>query len=377
MSTSTFDIIVIGLGATGSATLFHAARSGATVLGIDRFVCPHVQGSTHSESRIIRKCYAEGEQYLPLLSRAYTLWSELEQESATTFMHLGGCLNIGQPDSEMILSAQKAAIAGNIRHLLLSSNEVTKRYPGYRLPLDQVALVDLEAGYLQPELCVRAHLRKAAVHGAQCQFGTPVMSCKIQKGCVIVKTDLDTYEAARVILTTGAWMSDFVPIPLEIERVTNSWFAPMAPHFNPSNCPPFIMEDVTGQQSYGCPDLGYGVKVGLHYHEGQLATHPRNIKRSIEKEDELLAREVLDKIMPDAAGVCRKTTICMYSNTPDKHYLIDRLYGDSSQMIVGSACSGHGFKASSAVGESLAALALDQSPPVDLAPFQWRWPTKT
>lgn len=367
---------MIGLGAAGSAALFHVARMGATVLGIDRFVCPHTHGSTHSESRIIRKSYSEGAQYLPLLNRAYTLWSELENASATKLMYLGGCLNIGQPDSEMVRAAQKTAIAGNTRHQLLSSDEVNQRYPGYRLQPDQVALVDLEAGYIQPELCVRTHLRSAALHGAQCQLGTPVLSCRVQQGRVVVKTDLDIFEAPRVILAAGAWMRDFAPIPLMIERVTNSWFTPTGSHFTPAQCPPFIMEDVTGLKSYGCPDLGSGIKVGLHY-AGQIVTHPKEINRKVGLEDEARAREVLERIMPEAAGVCRKTTVCMYSNTPDKHYLIDRMYGDNEHIIVGSACSGHGFKASSAVGESLAALALDQPPPVDLSPFKWRWPIKS
>ena len=328
-----------------------------------------------ARAELYEKAIPRGHNICHCSTRAYTLWSELENISATKLMYLGGCLNIGQPDSEMVRAAQKTAIAGNIRHLLLSSDEVNQRYPGYRLPSDQVALVDLEAGYIQPELCVRTHLRRAAVHGAQCRFGTPVLSCQVQQSRVIVKTDLDTFEAPRVILTAGAWMRDFASVPLMIERVTNSWFTPTGSHFTPAQCPPFILEDTTGLKSYGCPDLGSGIKVGLHY-AGQVVTHPKEMSQKVGLEDEARARGVLEKVMPGAAGMCRKTTVCIYSNTPDKHYLIDRMYGDDEHVIVGSACSGHGFKASSAVGESLAALALDKSPPVDLSPFKWRWPVK-
>ena len=367
-------MIVIGLGAAGSAALCHAARRGADVLGIDRFVPPHICGSTHSESRLIRKAYSEGTQYLPLLTRAYSLWSELEEETSTRLMHLVGCLTIGHPESSMILSAQKSAVEGNIHHRLLSSDEVHQHYPAYRLNPDQVALLDLEAGYMQPELCVRAHLRRAAVHGAKCQFGTPVLSCTRQKSHITVRTASDTFEASQIILTAGAWMRDFAPVPLMVERVTNSWFLPTGSHCTPEHCLPFIMEESDGTKSYGCPDLGSGFKVGMH-HAGQLVSHPEYVNRTVFPEDEARVRRVLETILPEAAGACQKTAICMYSNTPDKNYVIDRLNGNDPRVVVGSACSGHGFKASSAVGESLAALALHESPPVDLSPFQWRWET--
>ena len=376
MNRSCFDVIVIGLGAAGSAALFHASRAGASALGIDRFVPPHALGSTHGESRIIRKAYPEGSQYLPILNRAYTLWEELEQKWDTRLMHLGGCLTIGHADSQMIQAAHKNAVDGKIRHLLLSADEVHRRYPAYHLTPEQVALVDLEGGYLHPELCVRTHLQKAAAYGARCQFGTPVLSCvSRQQGHVVVKTDLDTFEASQVILSTGAWTHDFAPVPVVIERVTNSWFMPIeGALFTSANCPPFMMEEASGEISYGCPNLGHGVKVGLHY-AGSHVSHPDAIDRTVVPEDRARVHRILKKIMPKAAGVCLKTTVCMYSNTPDKHYLIDRLWGNDPHITVGSACSGHGFKVSSAVGESLAALALDLPSPIDLSPFRWRWPT--
>ncbi len=371
MSSSGYDVIVIGLGAAGSAALYHCALSGASVLGIDRFVSPHDQGSTHSESRIIRKAYAEGAQYLPLLTRAYALWEDLEQVSSTKLMHLAGCLTIGNAGSEMIRSSQNSAVVGQIKHLMLSSDEVHQRYPAYRLLPDQVALVDLEAGYIHPELCVRSHLKQAAIHGARCQFGTPVASCLPTKDHVIVKTNTEVYATQRVILTAGAWMRDFVSLPLAIERVTNSWFRSTNSHVHPAHCPPFIMDGVGGVQSYGFPDLGNGIKVGLH-HAGPLVSHPDHLDRTIYPEDQASVRMILDTILPNAVGECLRTNVCMYSNMPDKNYLIDRLKGQDQRFIVGSACSGHGFKTSSAVGESLAALALDTSPPVDLSPFCWR-----
>ncbi len=370
---STFDVIIVGLGAAGSAALYHTARMGATVLGIDRFIPPHIYGSTHSESRLIRKAYLEGAKYLPLLNRSYTLWNELEEKSSNKLMHLVGCLTISQPESTSIRTARNTAEIGKIRHLVLSPDEVRQRYPAYRLRSDQVALLDQEAGYIQPELCVRTHLQRAVAHGAKCQFGTPVLSCTREKNHVVVKTEQDMFTASQVILTAGSWIRDFAPVPVEINRVTNSWFLPTGPHCTPRNCPPFIMEEADGSNNcYGCSDLGYGFKIGLH-HPGKPILHPDDLDRTTHPEDEIRVRSILKTILPEAAGKCLNTRVCMYSNTPDKDYLIDRLHGDDPHFIVGSACSGHGFKVSSAVGESLAALALKKSPPVDLSPFKWRW----
>jgi len=366
----TFDVIIIGLGASGSSALYHVAKTGASVLGIDQFVPPHTYGSTHSESRIFRKAYFEGTEYLPLLRRAYSLWLSLENESSTTLMHPVGCLTIGDADSDMIRQAKKSGEMVEANYRLLSSKEVHERYPAYRLNDRQVALVDFEAGYLQPELCVRTYLRRAAAHRAQCLFGEPVITCATRENGVLITTTNHKFEARKVILTAGAWMRDFVEIPMEIERVTNSWFRPVGLNCIPSTCPPFIYCDDQGDYSYGCPDLGYGFKIGLH-HKGPTISHPNALDRNTTLHDMDPVLRVVEQIIPEAAGACLKTTVCMYSNLPDYRFLIDYLRGDDPTVVVGSACSGHGFKASSAIGECLAALALGDPPPVDLSPFSW------
>jgi len=367
-----FDVIIVGLGASGSSALYHVARSGAKVLGIDQFVPPHHFGSTHSESRIYRKAYFEGTQYLPLLNRAYSLWSSLENESSTTLMYPVGCLTIGPSDSSFIKQAQTCAKEANINYLLLSPNEAQKRYPAYQLPDNYKALLDIDAGYIQPEICVQTYLRYASIHGAKCLFGNTVTSCVASGNQVKIITDSQTLVSNKVILTAGAWIRDFVSIPMEIERVTNSWFQPNGPNCSPSNCPPFIFCDDQGNHSYGCPDLGAGFKVGLH-HKGPTVSHPDNLDRITTLYDVDPVHRVLANLIPEAAGKYLKTSVCMYSNLPDHLYLIDYLEGNNPNIIVGSACSGHGFKASSAVGESLASLALEHPPPVDLSSFSWKW----
>ncbi len=373
MSARAFDVIVIGLGAAGSATLYHLARSGARVLGLDRFAPPHPHGSTHSESRIIRKAYFEGAQYLPLLTRAYELWSELEDDAGTELVNLIGCLNIGPPESHLVGGAVASADAIGANCEVLEAGQVMTRFPGYRLPRDHLSVLDLEAGFIRPERCITAHLKLARAHGAEVRLDNPVQSWLPNGSGVTVSTRVESFASHRVVLTAGAWMRDFAKVPLVIERVTNSWFAPVGPGYKASECPVFIFEDADGVRSYGFPDLGSGVKVGLH-HQGSLHRHPDEVPRVITPDDEAQVRHVVERLLPNAAGIGLRTSVCLYSNTPDKDYLIDFLPQSDRRVVIGSACSGHGFKASSAVGEQLAALAMEKIPKVDTTPFAWRWP---
>ena len=373
MKRQMYDVIVVGLGAAGSAAAYHLAKKNVRVLGLDRYAPPHIHGSTHSESRIIRRAYFEGARYGPMLNRAYELWASLEQESNQRLIHFCGCLNIGPRQSGLVTKAQSTAAGLGLDLEILTPGEVNQRFPGYDPPEECVAVYEDGAGFIQPELCVEAHLKLARSHGAHLHYGEPASSWRSDSKSVSVTTSRGTYTADAMINATGAWMSEFSRVPVKIERVTNTWFAPVAPLFSPSQCPVFIYEDLHGGHSYGCPDVGFGVKVGLH-HVGPVHAHPDEVSRITTAQDETGPRRVVEELMPQAACQSLNTRVCLYTNTPDKHYLIDYEEGNHERVIVGSACSGHGFKMSSAVGEALAALALDQQPPVDVSPFCWRWP---
>lgn len=373
MKQPVYDVIVAGLGAVGSAALYHLARRKVRVLGLDRFFPPHIYGSTHNESRIIRKAYFEGPQYGPLLNRAYELWHELELETDQRLVGFCGCLNIGPRDSSLVEKAKSTASSLGIDLEMLNPDDVNARFSGYELPEDSVAVFEKDAGYIMPESCVEAQLDLAKAHGAHCGLGEPVRTWTSDASGVTVTTDVGTYIARSVVITAGAWLRELADVPVKVERVTNSWFAPTAPLFEPDQCPVFIYEDDSGGHSYGCPDLGRGVKVGLH-HVGPTFDHPDDICRQTTPEDEAGARHIVSQLMPQAAGSTLQTRVCLYTNTPDLHYLIDFLDGRNKQVVVGSACSGHGFKMSSAVGEALATFALGEQPKIDLSPFRWRWP---
>lgn len=367
-----YDTIVLGLGAVGSAAAYHLARRGRRVLGLDRFAPPHTYGSSHGGSRIIRKAYFEGAMYVPLLDRAYVLWRELEREADTTLLHLTGGLMIGGKDSTLIRGARESAEAHGIPHELLPAGTVQARFPAFRLPDDHVALWEPEAGWLDPEACIRAHLDAARRHGADLHVDEPAIAWHADAEGVEVTTGRAAYRARTLAVCAGGWMKELVPdldLLLRVERQVNGWFRPKADArvLAPERCPVYLWEYAPGFLLYGFPDLGRGVKAGLHHH-GVCVDHPDALQRDVEAGDVEALRGVLRRLLPGADGPLVHAATCFYTNTPDEHYAIGRHPRDA-RVVVASACSGHGFKASSAVGEAVADLVEGGPAHVDLAPF--------
>ena len=371
-----YNVIVVGLGAVGSAAAYHLARRGQRVLGLDRFAPPHTAGSTHGGSRIIRKAYFEGDRYVPLIERAYALWEELETASGASLLHITGGLNIGPVRGRIAAGAQATAEKHGLMHEMLSAAEARTRFPAFRVPDDHVCVWEADAGWLHPEACLEAHLDQARQHGATLQYEGPVTAWHIDGGGVQVTTTKATYRADRLVLCAGGWIKDLLTrldAVLVIERQVNGWFHPQAhpAHFEPSTCPVYLWEYAPDRVLYGFPNLGHGVKAGIH-HQGERVPHPGALQRDPTDADLSNLRKVLGTLLPDAVGALADAAVCFYTNTPDEHYLIDR-HPVHPQVVYASACSGHGFKASNAVGEVLADLALDRTPQVDIEAFRWRW----
>ena len=368
------ETIVIGLGAVGSAALYHLTQMGVRARGLDRFAPPHTMGSTHGGSRIIRKAYAEGSQYLPLLRRAYTLWQDLQQQWDEDLYDLCGGLNIGRSGSEFVESARRSAEIMGSPCEYMSAGEARSAWPAFHIPDDCAVLFDAEAGYIRPERCVAAHLALASRAGAAIEPGEEVVAWSPDGSGFSVRTQRRSYLADRVIICSGAWVADLVPElrpVLKIERVTNTWFSPRAgaQQLGPDRCPVFMYEYEGRNLLYGLPDLGRGVKAGLHY-AGRLHDHVSGVDRRVRADDEAATRAKLEGLLPQAAGEAAHSAVCLYTNTPDKHYFIGAL---RPGVAAASACSGHGFKVSSAVGEALARLSAGERPAVSVDAFQWRW----
>jgi sarcosine oxidase len=372
-----YDAIIVGLGAMGSATAFHLARRGARTLGLDRYRVPHTLGSSHGRSRIIRQAYFEHPQYVPLVRRAYECWTELEQLSKRSLFVRTGGLMLGRPDSDVVRGALLSAREHDLAHESLSSRDLRSRFPLFHVADDTVAVWEPDAGFLRPESCIEAHLALAASHGATLSFDEPVLSWSITKDGVRVVTSRDSYSAKRLVMASGAWTSELVPagtVPLVVERCVQHWFD--APHdrlrFDSNHFPVFIWELAEGAAWYGIPSDANatdspGVKLALH-HQGATSSHPDQIDRVVSDSDVSEVRALVQRFLPDADGPVRESAVCLYTNTPDEDFVIDSP-ADQPALLVVSACSGHGFKFSSAIGEAVAQTLLDGGSALDLSPF--------
>jgi sarcosine oxidase len=344
-----YDVVVVGLGAMGSSAAYHLARRGQRVLGLDAFAAGHTQGSSHGESRIIRMAYFEHPSYVPLLRRAYALWEATQAEVGRELLRLTGGLFIGQPHSPLVEGSLLSARTHGLAHEVLSGDDLRARFPALRPAEGEIGVFEECAGVLFPERCIEACLSLAAAEGAELRHSEPVREWQAHADEVEVRTERGTYTAGRLVLTLGAWTSKFLGLPLRVERIPVVWLEPR----QPLELPIYIWD--TGQSVfYGVPHLDWpGAKVGRH-HAG-LVVDPDTLDRQATVADEEPIRAFVESRLPDLAGPTAKRLVCLYTNTPDEHFLIDRL---DDAVVFAAGFSGHGFKFASVVGEILADLAL-------------------
>ena len=367
-----YEVIVAGLGAMGSAALYHLARAGVRVVGIDRFTPPHAMGSSHGRSRIIREAYFEDPLYVPLVQHAYELWGALQRESGREILVRTGGVMIGPPDGTVTVGALRSARQHGLPHERLTAAQLHERIPGFRPTVDMIGVWEPRAGYLVPETAIAAHLSLAEGHGARLAVSEAIVDWRATADGVEVTTSNGVHHADRLVLTLGAWLSGMLrdlELPLAVERNVPYWFKPARPTtlFDRGHFPIWLCEYAPGRVWYGFPDDGHGVKVALH-HQGTLAD-PDALRRDVGPDEIAYIRALVRAFMPDADGPLAETAVCMYTNTPDEHFLIDR-HPAHPRVIVASPCSGHGFKFSSAIGEQLALLAIGERPRFDLSPFR-------
>ncbi|MFN0305301.1 MAG: N-methyl-L-tryptophan oxidase [Burkholderiales bacterium] len=367
-----FDVIVVGLGAMGASAAMQLATRGHSVLGIDAHAPPHNLGSHHGESRIIRKAYYEHPSYVPLLDRTFALWTELAAEGNHRLMTLTGGLMIGRPDGELVSGVLESARQHKLRHTMLSPDQLADRIPVFRLDRDMVAVLEPDAGILYPETCVRLFLDRAKSKGARIQTSEAAIEWHAGADGVSVKTDRASYRASRLVLSAGAWLGQLVPAlrpNLMVERQVVIQVTPRADaaRFRPDQLPIFCLEEADMRFFYGIPDLGNGLKVGQH-HAGLTYGSAEEVDRTVNDQDIDIVREFLARHMPHGNGPLVSSVVCLYTNTPDIHFALDYL-PDEPDVVVASACSGHGFKFAPVVGEIIADLVEGKRPAFDLSMF--------
>jgi sarcosine oxidase len=372
MGRSQYDVIVVGVGGMGSAACYHLAARGLSVLGIDRFSIPNTLGSSHGGSRIIRLAYYEHPSYVPPLRRAYRLWRELEQSSGRRLLLMTGVINAGPEEGRVFAGALRSSREHGLRHEVLSAAAASRRWPALRLPPAALLLVEPEGGILLPELCVSAHAEAARAAGAVILQGVPVLGWQPAGEGVEVRTGTSVHRANRLVITAGPWNSDLLGPAfaglLQPERQVVAWLRPSRPEwFAFGRLPVWIVEAEAGE-FYGFPMHGIpGFKLGRFGHRRENV-HPDTMNRSIEPEDEEVLRAFAARYFPAADGPAAHLETCLFTNTPDHHFLVDR-HPDHSQVVIAGGFSGHGFKFCSVLGEIVADLVTDQDPSFDLSLF--------
>jgi sarcosine oxidase len=370
---TTFDVIVAGVGAMGAQTCWHLARRGQRVLGLDRYDIPNAMGSSHGVNRIIRLAYFEHPLYVPILRRAYELWRETGDLAGEQLLYITGSLDIGAAGSPVVEGSLASCRQHGLPHELLSSSEIASRFPGDRLPDGFVGVHQPDGGFVASERAIVTAANLAMDAGATLRAREAILGFEPLAGGdgVRVVTERGTYEAGRLVLSTGAWIGEHIPALKTIsvpERQTLGWFRPKRPeHFRFGAFPVSNLKSDLGH-FYQFPVWSMpGFKIGLYHHLGEKGPADR-LSRDPNAADEAALRRGLQAFFPDADGDVLTLRTCLFTNTPDEHFILDRLPGTPA-VIVASPCSGHGFKFSAAIGEILADMAMDRAPSFDLSPF--------
>ncbi len=364
-------VLVVGLGAAGSAAALTLARRGARVTGLDRFRPPHPHGSSHGRSRVIREAYYESPAYVPLVRRAYELWQALERDGGRPLLRQTGGLMLGPEGGSLVSGARRSAETHGLPFELLDAAGIRRRFPAFHAPAGTVGVLEPRAGFLDPEAAIETALTLAARAGADLRFEVSVTGWRGTPSGVRVETSAGPLDADQVILTPGAWAPALLggnAAPLSVERQVMYWFAPARPEgFGVGALPVFIWEWEPGRLFYGIPDHGAGFKVAQH-HGGETTTAD-TVRRRVLPEEVAGMRQLLRRFIPDADGPPTDAVTCLYTNTPDHHFVLGP-HPDEPRVLLGSACSGHGFKFASVLGEVLADLALTGRCGFDLTPFR-------
>ncbi|MBS1718736.1 MAG: N-methyl-L-tryptophan oxidase [Armatimonadetes bacterium] len=357
---NSYDVIVIGGGAMGSSAAMHAARRGASVLCLERFGFPNTMGSSHGDTRIIRKAYFEHPDYVPLLESAYALWDELQEEVGEQLKIITGALYAGPKGCEAVEGSRESARKYGIPIQNLTHEDLKEGFPGFSLPEDYDAIFEPSAGILRPERCILAAHKEALKAGAEMRAGEQLISHKTTPSGVEVTTNKGTYSCGQIIFSAGAFTDKLLRdrnLPLRVTRQPIMWSQPLQPDLYPlGKFPVFGIEDEQTNFIYGFPVMpdGPGLKAGNHSVVEPF--DPETPTREFLPHDQASIHAHLKRIAPQAAGEFLKGVLCLYTRTPDGHFIIDKL---DERTSIACGFSGHGFKFATIMGEVLADLALE------------------
>lgn len=355
------DVVVLGIGGFGSAACYHLARRGVSVVGLEQFAIGHDRGSSHGDTRIIRQAYFEHPDYVPLLKRAYTLWDELAEAAGLELFRRTPLLLSGPVDGEAVSGALRSAALHHLDVESMTADEARRRHPGLMIPDDHAVVIEPNAGFLWVERCVTAHAELARQVGADLRERCVVRRVQPQANGVTIETDTETFEAARLVVTAGAWTGPLLAdlgLPLTVVRKFVGWFATTNGAYRIEDGYPIYYIEQPGAAYYGFPSLdGRTIKVAEHL-SGEPVTDPAAVDRTARPDHVALLAPFLERVLPLATTQLVRHSVCLYTHTPDRHFIVDR-HPHWPQVTIAAGFSGHGFKFTSVLGEALAELCLD------------------
>lgn len=372
-----FDAIILGAGGVGSAAAYYLAKAGQKVLLLEQFEINHQQGSSYGYSRVIRYTY-DNPIYINLMRDAYPLWFALQEEAGEQLYVKTGGLDFGFPETDTFQTLKSSMDTAELPYEHLSRAEIRDRYPQFVLKAGMEGLFQPESGLLRASRCVLAHTRLAQERGATVMDQTPVLQVTPSTSGVTVQTDKGTFSGDRIVLTAGSWAKGLlaeqgIELPLKIMPCQLGFYAPSQPaNFEPGTFPVFFahMNGDYGEMPYGIPheDPSLGVKITTFY-GWNTVEHPSQVDYTPSQAWTERMRGFAKDYIPGAAGPLVSTRRCLYTLTPDKHFIVDQ-HPDYPQVVIGAGFSGHGFKFTTLMGKMLADLALNGQTPHDTSLFE-------
>ncbi len=371
MKKNIYDVIIIGLGAMGSAASYYLSKNGVKVLGLDTYEPPHKLGSSHGHTRVIREAYHEGTSYVPIVKRAYELWNELDHEIEDKLILEYGGMYLGD-DGKYLSDAKKSAKKYDIPIKEFSSKEIKEKYNILNPPNNFKGLLENRSGAVFPEKAISNFLSKSINNGSSHNYNEKVIGWGKQSKFYKVETDKNNYFAEKLIFSSGAWIKNLVPslkLPVKIERQVLFWFDPIKDkdRFHYSNMPNTGWDLDNGMEFYTQPNIeNKGFKVAMH-HNGKFISE-NDLNRESNVDDLSIVKNFLEEYIPLANGKLIDSRVCVYTNTPDFDFIID-FYPNDENIIICSPCSGHGFKFTPAIGEICSELVINNGTNYDLSEF--------
>lgn len=364
------DFAVIGLGAIGGATAAELVRRGHSVVGFDRYAPPHTLGSAHSETRMIREGWYRGSPYMPLVRDARRRWADLERTSGRTLLRTAGALMMGPEDGRVFAGRPlRNAARPDAGDLLLSAGDVVERFPWLRPDPGTVTIYEPGAAILSLEACIEATLE--AAEGAELRLDEPAIEWSASASGVRVRTERGEYPARRLAIAAGAWTPQLLPglsLPLEVERTVQYWFEPAGVHAGVlAEGPAWVWELEREGTWYGFPPTARGLKAGMHFQAGRR-TDVERVDREVGASETEDLRRLFARYAPGVAGALAHASVCLYTNTPDEDFILDR-HPEHSRVALFAGGSGHAFKFAPTLGSLMADLLTDEPPSRDLPPF--------